>query len=83
MVASEQSDHFKILFKSGETAGIYEKGTVRLDHMGFELVQGADGKKISTRKGGSFKLIELLEQGQENACNWNEKKKWWKKQKWR
>ena len=68
VVASEQSDHFKMLFKAGEIAGIYKKGTVRLDHMGFGLVQGADGKKISTRKGGSFKLIELLEEGQENAA---------------
>ena len=68
VVATEQSDHFKMLFKAGETAGIYKKGTVRLDHMGFGLVQGADGKKISTRKGGSFKLIDLLEEGQENAA---------------
>ena len=68
VVATEQSDHFKMLFKAGEYAGIYKKGQVRLDHMGFGLVQGADGKKISTRKGGSFKLIDLLEEGQENAA---------------
>ena len=68
VVATEQSDHFKMLFKAGEIAGIYKKGQVRLDHMGFGLVQGADGKKISTRKGGSFKLIDLLEEGQENAA---------------
>ena len=68
VVANEQSDHFKMLFKAGEKAGFYKKGEVRLDHMGFGLVQGADGKKISTRKGGSFKLIDLLEEGQENAA---------------
>ena len=68
VVATEQSEHFKILFKAGELAGIYKKGEVRLDHMGFGLVQGADGKKISTRKGGSLKLIDLLEEGQENAA---------------
>ena len=68
VVATEQSDHFKMLFQAGEIAGIYKKGQVRLDHMGFGLVQGADGKKISTRKGGSFKLIDLLEEGQENAA---------------
>ena len=42
--------------------------------MGFGLVQGADGKKISTRKGGSLKLIDLLEEGQENAAKEMEKR---------
>ena len=74
VVATEQSEHFKILFKAGEMAGIYKKGEVRLDHMGFGLVQGADGKKISTRKGGSLKLIDLLEEGQENAAKEMEKR---------
>ena len=68
VVATEQSDHFKMIFKAGETAGFYKKGEVRLDHMGFGLVQGADGKKMATRKGGNFKLIDLLEEGQENAA---------------
>ena len=67
VVATEQSEHFKILFKAGEIAGFYKEGDVRLDHMAFGLVQGADGKKIATRKGGNLKLIDLLEEGQENA----------------
>ena len=66
VVASEQNDHFKMLFKAGEKAGFFKKGEVRLDHMGFGLVD--DGKKIATRKGGSFKLIDLLKEGQENAA---------------
>jgi len=68
VVATEQGDHFKMLFKAGQQAGFYKEGQVRLDHMAFGLVQGSDGKKISTRKGGSFKLIDLLEEGQENAA---------------
>ena len=68
VVATEQSEHFKMLFQAGEKAGFFKKGEVRLDHMGFGLVQGADGKKISTSKGGSFKLIDLLEEGRENAA---------------
>ena len=68
VVATEQGDHFKMLFKAGLGAGFYKEGEVRLDHMAFGLVQGSDGKKISTRKGGSFKLIDLLEEGQENAA---------------
>ena len=68
VVASEQNDHFKMLFKAGEKAGFFKKGEVRLDHMGFGLVQGADGKKMATRKGGNFKLIDLLEEGRESAA---------------
>ena len=68
VVASEQNDHFKMLFKAGEKAGFFKKGEVRLDHMGFGLVQGADRKKMATRKGGNFKLIDLLKEGQENAA---------------
>jgi arginyl-tRNA synthetase len=67
VVASEQNEHFKILFKAAELAGFFKAGQVRLDHMGFGLVQGEDGKKISTRKGGNFKLIDLLEEGQMKA----------------
>ena len=68
VVATEQSDHFKKIFEAGKKAGFYKEGEVLLNHMGFGLVQGADGKKISTRKGGSFKLIDLLEEAQENAA---------------
>ncbi len=68
VVATEQGDHFKMLFKAGENAKFFKKGQVRLDHMAFGLVQGSDRKKISTRKGGNFKLIDLLEEGQENAA---------------
>ena len=50
VVATEQGDHFKMLFKAGLAAGFYKEGQVRLDHMAFGLVQGSDGKKISTRK---------------------------------
>ena len=74
VVATEQSDHFKMLFKAAEAAGLYQKDKVRLDHMGFGLVQGADGKKIATRKGGNFKLIDLIEEGQENAAKEMEKR---------
>ena len=68
VVATEQSDHFKKIFAAGKKAGFYKEGEVLLNHMGFGLVQGADGKKISTSKGGSFKLIDLLGEAQENAA---------------
>ena len=74
VVATEQSEHFKILFKAGEISGFYKPGEIRLDHMAFGLVQGSDGKKIATRKGGNLKLIDLLEEGQENAAKKMEKR---------
>ena len=67
VVATEQNEHFKMLFKAGEICEFYKKGEVRLDHMGFGLVIGIDGKKISTRQGGTFKLIDLLEEGIKKA----------------
>ena len=68
VVATEQAEHFKMLFKAAEICGFLKNGQVRLDHMGFGLVQGEDGKKMATRKGGNFKLIDLLEEGKENAA---------------
>ena len=68
VVAIEQSDHFKMLFEAGKICKFYEEGKVRLDHMGFGLVKGADGKKISTRKGGSTKLIDVLNEAAERAA---------------
>ena len=50
IVAIEQSEHFKILFKAGEIAGFYKPGKVRLDHMGYDRAQGADGKKYLQEK---------------------------------
>ena len=68
VVATEQAEHFKMLFKAAEICGFLKNGQVRLDHMGFGLVQGEDGKKMATRKGGNFKLIDLLEEGKEKAA---------------
>ena len=68
VVATEQAEHFKMLFKAAEICGFLKNGQVRLDHMGFGLVQGEDGKKMATRKGGNFKLIDLLKEGKENAA---------------
>ena len=37
--------------------------TQKIDHMGFGLVLGPDGKKFSSRKkdGGAVKLMDLLD----------------------
>lgn len=55
-----QSLHFKLVFKAAERAGWWQPEKTRIDHVGFGLVLGADGKKFKTRSGDTEKLIDLL-----------------------
>ncbi len=55
-----QSLHFAMLFKAGELAGYINPQQVRVDHVPFGLVLGADGKKFKTRSGETERLIDLL-----------------------
>ncbi len=56
-----QSTHFQMIFKAAEKAGYVDPKKVRLDHVPFGLVLGADGKKFRTRSGETEKLIDLLQ----------------------
>lgn len=55
-----QSLHFQLVFKSAEKAGWWDPQKTQLDHVGFGLVLGQDGKKFKTRSGDTEKLIDLL-----------------------
>ncbi|MGK5593953.1 MAG: arginine--tRNA ligase [Parachlamydiaceae bacterium] len=55
-----QSTHFQMIFKAAETAGYLDPEKTRVDHVGFGLVLGTDGKKLKTRSGETEKLIDLL-----------------------
>ena len=55
-----QSLHFQLVFAAAEKAGWLNPANVRVDHVGFGLVLGADGKKFKTRSGDTEKLIDLL-----------------------
>ncbi len=55
-----QSLHFQMLFVAGRLAGYWDPLQVRLDHVPFGVVLGADGKKFKTRSGETEKLIDLL-----------------------
>lgn len=55
-----QSLHFQMLFAAAEKAGWLAHRKVELDHIGFGLVLGSDGKKFKTRSGDTEKLIDLL-----------------------
>lgn len=66
-VGGEQEEHLRLIFKAGEICGWHKPPATRLDHMQFGLVQGKDGKKFSTRKGGNVKLADLLDEAWEDA----------------
>lgn len=55
-----QSLHFQMLFKAIEKAGYLDPQKVRVDHVPFGVVLGADGTKFKTRSGDTEKLIDLL-----------------------
>lgn len=55
-----QVTHFQMVFAAAEKAGYLDRTHVRVDHIPFGLVLGADGKKFRTRAGGTERLIDLL-----------------------
>lgn len=55
-----QSTHFQMIFKAAEKAGYLDPSKIRVDHVGFGLVLGPDGKKFRTRSGETEKLMDLL-----------------------
>jgi arginyl-tRNA synthetase len=60
---SGQATHFKAIFSCAKRAGIYDPAKIRIDHVGFGVVLGDDGKKFKTRSGDTVKLSELLSEG--------------------
>ena len=56
-----QSDHFKLVFGGAKLAGWLDNGRVRLDHVGFGVVKGDDGKRFKTRSGETVRLVDLLD----------------------
>lgn len=64
-----QASHFRILYACAERAGILDRSKVRIDHVGFGVVLGEDGKKFKTRSGDTVKLTELLDEGINRAMD--------------
>ncbi len=62
---SGQLPHFQMIFEAAKKAGWLT--TQRVEHMGFGVVLGKDGKKFSARKGESVKLMDLLNEAKEKA----------------
>lgn len=60
-----QYTHFAAIFDAAKLAGW--AGSARMDHMGFGIVLGEDGKRMKTRAGKSVKLMALLDEAKERA----------------
>ena len=57
-----QSTHFQTIFACAKRANILLDNH-RVDHVGFGVVLGDDGKKFKTRSGDTVRLVELLDEG--------------------
>ncbi len=59
MTDEGQAGHFKLVFGAGRAAGIIPPHAPppRIDHVGFGLVLGADGKRIRTRDSGAVRAF--------------------------
>ena len=64
-----QQSHFSMVFACAEKAGIYSPTDVRVEHAGFGLVLGEDGKKFKTRSGDVVRLQDLLDEAIDSAKN--------------
>jgi arginyl-tRNA synthetase len=67
VVDAGQSLHLQMVFAAAEKAGWLDPSKVEVDHVGFGLVLGADGKKFKTRSGDTEKLIDLLHEAIDKA----------------
>jgi len=56
-----QAVHFAQVFQVARRAG-WIPPNVKLEHIGFGVVQGVDGKKFKTRDGETVRLVDLLDE---------------------
>jgi len=66
VVDARQALHFRMLFAVAREAGFAPKD-VRLEHIAFGTMMGADGKPLKTREGGTVKLMDLLDEAEKRA----------------
>jgi len=68
VVDARQKLHFQQVFSVARRAG-YVPPEVQLEHVGFGVVLGDDGKPFKTRSGDTVKLAELLAEATQRAFN--------------
>lgn len=64
---SGQGTHFAAIYDAAKVLGWHVPPHTRMDHAGFGVVLGPDGKKFKTRTGESIKLINLLNEAHDRA----------------
>lgn len=64
-----QFPHFKLIFEGAKMMGWHAPPKTSMEHMGFGLVLGPDGKKFKTRSGETVKLNTLLDEAKERALS--------------
>eukprot|EP00127_Corallochytrium_limacisporum_P004005 Clim_evm54s156 gene=Clim_evmTU54s156 len=62
-----QNMHLEAVFEAGAEVGWYDPKEIRVEHVGFGLVLGDDGKKFKTRSGETVRLVDLLDEGKTRA----------------
>jgi len=62
-----QQRHFFACFEAAQRAGWVDG--VRLDHVAFGVVQGADRQRFRTREGGTVRLVDLLDEARDRMAN--------------
>lgn len=67
VIDSGQGTHMQMVFKAAEKAGYLDPEKTKVEHVGFGLVLGADGKKFKSRSGDTERLIDLLKNGVDEA----------------
>jgi arginyl-tRNA synthetase len=67
VVDARQTLHFQQLFALAHRAG-FAPESVRLEHVGFGMVLGDDGKPFKTRSGDTVKLADLLREAKQRAA---------------
>lgn len=66
VVGTEQSLHFQQVFAVARRAGFCSEQT-SLEHIQHGSILGKDGRKFSTREGGTVKLVALLDEAEQRA----------------
>ncbi|MCE7873435.1 arginine--tRNA ligase [bacterium CPR1] len=67
VVDVRQSLHFVQLFEAARLLGMAQNGHPRLEHVGFGMMLGQDGRPFKTREGGTVTLAALLDEASERV----------------
>ena len=67
VVGTAQASHFSLVFEAAKLIGWYNPAIHTVQHIGFGLMLGEDGKPFRSRDGGTIPLTELLERSLEGS----------------